>query len=305
MNLPKSLRGSLIILTSAVLFGSFGVWSHLMGATFPPFYQTWVRSLLILLFMAPLMLKTHSFQKIKRQDWPALAVFIAFCICTQVPLYYAYNHAPIGTVQLLFYAMYVIMAYLVGRFYLGEVISKLKLLSMVLAFVGLALVFGTAVLTFAPLGLSLALLNGVASGGEVASSKKIEAKYSPALVVFWGWAFTLVTHLPLSLLVGERQVPIAFDKAWLWLVLYSCVNAAAFWLVITGFRYVDASIGGLIGLMEVVFAVIFGAIVFHEALSLRIYLAGVLIIGAAMLPDVVNLVQHKRTKVPVEPVRQL
>jgi drug/metabolite transporter (DMT)-like permease len=255
--------------------------------------------------MLPFMLSTKSFQKIKRKDWSAMSVFIAFCVFTQVPIYYAFNNAPIGTVQLIFYSMFVITAYLVGRFYLGETITRIKLISMVLAFVGLALVFGTAVIAFAPLGLGLALLNGVASGGEVASSKKIEIKYSPALVVFWGWVFTLILHLPLSLLLGEKQVAVAFNQAWLWLVIYSFVNATAFWLVIVGFRYVDASIGSLIGLMEVIFAVIFGAIIFDEVLSLSVYFGGALILVAAMLPDLLNVLHHKRTKSAIEPVRQV
>jgi drug/metabolite transporter (DMT)-like permease len=305
MKPPIALRGYLIILAAAVLFGTYGVWSKLMGDTFPIFYQAWVRSLLIILFMLPFMLATNSFQKIKRKDWPALSVFITFCVFTQAPLYYAFNNAPIGTVQLIFYATFVVAAYMVGRFYLGETITKIKLLSMVLAFVGLALVFGTAVLAFAPLGLGLAMLNGVASGGEVASSKKIEQKYSPSLVVFWGWAFTLVSHLPISLLIGEQQVPIAFDYSWLWLVIYAIVNAAAFWLIITGFRYVDASIGSLIGLTEVIFAVVFGAIIFDELLSLSVYLGGILIIVAAMLPDLLNIIRGKRGKTAIEPVREL
>ena len=304
MAYKPSFRGYLIILASAVLFGTYGVWSKLMGDTFPPFYQAWVRSLLILLIMLPFMLRAKSFQKIKRQDWSALGIFIGFCIFTQVPLYYAFNHAPIGTVQLIFYSMFVVTAYLVGRFYLGETITKIKLLSMVLSFVGLAFVFGAAVIAFAPLGLGLALLNGVASGGEVSSSKRIEDKYQPSLVVFWGWVFTLATHLPISLML-EKQVPISFDIAWLWLVIYSIVNAAAFWLVIVGFRYVDASIGSLIGLMEVVFAVIFGAIIFHEKLSVSVYVGGVLILFAAMLPDLINIIQHKRTKSAIEPIREL
>lgn len=299
-----STKGYLIILASAVLFGTYGVWSKLMGDTFPPFYQAWVRSIFIILIMLPFMLKSKSFQKIKRQDLPAMGIFVAFCVFTQVPIYYAFNNAPIGTVQLIFYSMFVGTAYLVGRFYLGETITRIKLVSMALSFVGLALVFSSAIIAFAPLGLALALLNGVASGGEVSSSKKIESKYSPALVVFWGWVFTLITHLPISL-IFEKQVPIHFTHAWLWLVIYSFVNAAAFWLVIVGFRYVDASIGSLIGLMEVVFAVIFGAIIFNEKLSLSVYLGGILILLAAMLPDLINVIRHRKTKVAIEPIRQV
>lgn len=299
-----SFKGYAIILASALLFGTYGVWSKLMGDTFPPFYQAWTRSFLIILIMLPFMLATKSFKKVQRGDWPAFAVFIAFCVFTQVPIYYAFNNAPIGTVQLIFYSAFVVTAYVVGRFYLGETITRVKLLSMILAFVGLACVFGAAVISFAPLGLGLALLNGVASGGEVASSKKVEQHYSPALVVFWGWVFTLITHLPISLL-AEQQIAIAFDTAWLWLVVYSLVNAAAFWLVIVGFRYVDASIGSIIGLLEVVFAVIFGALIFDEALSPSIYAGGALILVAAMLPDMVNILRHRRTKTAEQPVREV
>lgn len=265
-----------------------------MGDAFGPFYQAWVRSILIMLIMLPFMLATKSFKKVEREDWPAFAVFIIFCVFTQAPLYYAFNNAPIGTVQLIFYSMFVITAYLVGRFYLGETITKIKLMSMLLAFLGLVLVFGNAAITFAPLGLSLAALNGIASGGEVSSTKKIENKYSPALIVFWGWVFTLLTHLPISLLLGEKQVAIQFNKAWLWLGLYSVVNAAAFWLMVVGFRHVEASIGSLIGLMEIIFAVIFGAIIFDEVLGLSVYAGGLLIIAAAMLPDLVTIVHQKR-----------
>lgn len=300
-----SIRGYAMVFASAILFGTYGVWSRLMGNTFPPFYQAWVRSILIMLIILPFMLKTKSFCRIKRQDWPALGIFIAFCVFTQVPLYYAFNHAPIGAVQLIFYSMFVVTAYIVGRFYLGERITKIKMISMVLAFVGLAFVFGSAVIAFAPLGLGLAMLNGVASGGEVSSSKKIENKYPPSLVVFWGWVFTLFTHLPISILIGEKQVPISLTHAWLWLVVYAFVNAAAFWLVIVGFRYVDASVGSLIGLMEVVFGVIFGAIIFREVLSWSIYVGGLIILFAIMLPDLINILQNKHTKKAVEPVRQI
>lgn len=274
-----------------------------MGPTFPPFYQAWVRGLIIILIMLPFMIKSKSFQKIEQKDWPYVGVFIAFCICTQVPLYYAFNHAPIGTVQLIFYSMFIITAYLVGRFYLGEIITKIKLTAMVLALAGLVVVFGQTVLAFAPLGLALAAFNGVASGGETSSTKKVSHKYSPALLVFWGWIFTFVTHLPLSLILGEEQVVPRFDRAWLWLLVYSAVNAAAFWLSVTGFKYVDASIASLIGLSEVIFAIIFGVVVFHQTVTWGVYAGGALIIFAAMLPDLVNLRRGVELVEPIQTAR--
>lgn len=300
----SSRRGYIILSTSALLYGTYGVWSRLMGPDFAPFYQGWVRSLLIILMLTPFMWASKSFVPIKRKDWRALSIFIGFCIFTQAPLYYAFNNAPLGTVQFVFYSMFIITAYIVGRFYLGEAITKIKLVSIILAFVGLALVFGNAVIAFAPLGLALALFNGVASGGEVASSKKLE-QYPPILIVFWGWVFTLITHLPISLLVHEHQVPFAFNEAWLWLIVYSVVNGLTFWMAIKGFQMVDASIGSIVGLTEVVWGALFGAILFDERLSLSIYLGGAVIIVAAMLPDLMNIINKKKTKHPVEPIREL
>lgn len=305
MAAKPSVRGYIMILLSAVGFGSYGVWSRLMGETFQPFYQAWVRSIIIIVIMLPFMLATKSFRKIERKHWPDMTIFLGFLVFTQVPLYYAFNHAPIGTVQLIFYSMFVITAYMVGHVYLGESITKIKLLSMALAFVGLALVFGSAVIAFAPLGLALAAANGVASGGEVSSSKKLSNTYPPSLMIFWGWVLTAATHLPLSLLIGEAQVAIHFNAAWGWLLIYSFVNAAAFWLVVYGFRFVDASIGSLIGLTEVIFGVVFGAFIFDEVLSWSVYLGGLLILLAAMLPDLLNIFREKRTKTAIEPVRQI
>ena len=298
------LKGYSIILLSAVLFGTYGVWSELMGPTFQPFYQAWVRSVIILLIMLPFMLKSKSFRKIDRKDWSYVGVFIAFCVCTQVPLYYAFNHAPIGNVQLIFYSMFVITAYLFGRFYLEETITKVKFVAMLLALFGLAIVFGQSILVFAPLGLALAAFNGVASGGETSSTKKVSGKYSPALLVFWGWIFTFLTHLLLSLLLGEKQLMPAVNQAWLWLLVYAAVNAAAFWLSVTGYKYVDASIASLIGLSEVIFAIIFGAIIFGQGITWSVYVGGALILLAVILPDLLDIIHHKHTKIPIEPIRE-
>lgn len=192
--MPKHTKQSLfsyaLILFASILYGTYGVWSHLMGPTFAPFYQAWVRSIIIMLIMLPFMIKSKSFRKIDREDWPKVGVFIAFCICTQVPLYYAFNHAPIGTVQLIFYSMFLVTAYVVGKFYLNEKITKVKLLSILIAIVALILIFGVSLIDFAPLALLLAGFNGVASGAENMTSKKISDKYSPALLIFLGWFST-------------------------------------------------------------------------------------------------------------------
>lgn len=282
------LKGYVLLLVAAVLYGTYGVWSRLMGETFPPFFQAWTRGILIVMMMLPYLLVTRSIRKIERKDWGFFAVYFALTACTQAPLYYAFNAAPIGTVQLIFYATLVITAYIFGKYYVGEVITRIKLLAMLLAFVGLLCVFGTSVLVFAPLGLALAMFNGFASGGEMTSAKRIPEKYSSAFVAWTGWVFIVPTHYVLSL-IFEEQVAFHLNAAWGWLIVYAIVNMTAFWLGLIGYRLVDASIASLIGLLEILFAVVFGWIIFDETPRAGVYLGGIIILFAAMLPDLARL----------------
>ncbi len=90
------------------------------------------------------------------------------------------------------------------------------------------------------------------------STKKVTDTVSSLQVGICVWAGILLTHLPLSLLVGEVQMPVQMNRAWAAMLAYAVVGLAAFWLVIEGFRHIDASLGGLVGLLEVLAGVAFG-----------------------------------------------
>ena len=44
----------------------------------------------------------------------------------------------------------------------------------------------------------------------------------------------------------------AWNLEWGAMLCYALSGLGGFWLVIEGFKYVDASIGGLIGLLEII-----------------------------------------------------
>ncbi len=289
-------KGYLMILLSAIGFGSYGIWSRLIGSDFGVFYQGWVRSALVLLVLIPIIFVTRSYKKVDKKDRKWILIPILFGTVTQAPLYYAFNNMDIGTATLVFYALFVITSYLIGVIFLQEHITKAKLLSLALAFVGLLLVFGVSVASFSLAALLLAALNGIASGGEVSTTKKSTQKYSSLQIGMYIWIGILVTHLPLSLFLGEKQVIPEFNFVWFSMISFAFVGLFAFWLVVEGFKYADASIGSLIGLLEILFGVFFGILFFHEHLTPGIIAGGVLIILAGMLPDLITIVQ-KRTKI--------
>lgn len=78
---------------------------------------------------------------------------------------------------------------------------------------------------------------------------------------------------------------------WFWQLCFSAASILGFWLAIAGYKYIDVGIGAIIGLLEIVFSVLFGILVFNEILSLRVGIGAVLIIAAATLPHFVEMFQ--------------
>ena len=283
-----------MIFISAIGFGSYGVWSKFIGEDFGIFYQGWVRSALVLLFLIPIAYFTKSFKPVKKTDLKWILIPVLFGVATQAPLYYAFINMDIGTATLIFYSMYVITSYVVGKIFLKEKITIPKIISLFLAFLGLFLIFGISLSIFSFLALLMAGFNGIASGGEVATTKKTTEKFSSLQIGIYVWAGILITHLPLSLLFGEKQIVPELNLVWLSMCAFALAGLISFWLVIEGYKYVDASIGGLIGLFEIIAGIGFGFIIFHEELTLLTYLGGGIIILSAMLPDLTTILSRKK-----------
>lgn len=287
-----------MILISAILFGSYGIWAKMLGTDFGVYYQGWTRSALVLLVLVPIMFITKSYKPIQKKDWKWIAISVLFGVFTQAPLYYAFNNASIGTVTLIFYAMFVITSYVVGRLFLREKITKVKIVAILLAVAGLFLTFGLSLASFSLGALLLAALNGIASGGEVSTTKKSTDHYSSLMISNAIWVGIFVTHLPMSLITHEKQWLPAFSMQWLAMLGYAAAGLVAFWLVVEGYKFVDAGIGSLIGLLEVVFGVLFGILFFHEHLSVTVITGALLIITAGLLPDAQELWLRRHTHKP-------
>lgn len=279
-----SLKGSVFVFLSALLFGSYGIWAVLLGSDFGVFFQGYVRSFLVLIILIPIVLIKKSWKPLTKDDWVKYTWCCAFGVFTQAPLYYAFQHAGVGISSLIFFSALLITSYAVGFILLNESFTRTKVISFILAVIGLAFTFFRSLEAFSLLALLLAAVNGVASGGEVATTKLVPEKFSALQTTIMIWGAIFITHLLASLLLGEHQVMPAFNIQWLAMLGFTLAGVLAFWLVIEGFKYVDASIGGLIGLLEVVFAIIFGILVFHEQLTASILVGAILIIGAAMMP---------------------
>lgn len=286
--------GYLMVLASALMFGSYGVWSRLIGDSFGNFFQGWTRALIILMLLVPLALWKKEIVKIKKEDIKWVIVFMFFTSITQAPIFYAFNHMDIGSASLLFFVSTFLAMYIIGTFFFGEKITAVKIISFLFAVLGMYLVFSFSISFFSIFAAAMAIVNGIASGGEIAFSKKLSDKYSPLYLIILSWFIILISNGIISVVIGEQQIMPEFTLSWFWVLCYSVTSLFAFWLVIAGLKYVDIGIGAIIGLLEIVFSVLFGILIFNEVLTFRVGAGAFLIITAAALPYLVELFYKKK-----------
>lgn len=286
-------KGTLLIFLSSLGFGSYGVWSKLIGTSLGTFFQGWTRGLVLSIILIPILIFKKEIIPIEKKDWGWLIVFLIFTSATQAPIFYAYTHMDIGSASLLFFVTMLLTMYIVGFIFLKEKVTKLKVISFILALLGLYTIFSFSLQKFTVLAASMAVINGIASGGEVSFSKKLTGNYSALYVSLMSWLIIIPTNGLLSLVLGEKQLLPSFHLYWLWQLCYILVSLFAFWFVIAGLKYVEASVGGLIGLLEVIFSVFFGIVLFGESLTMRIVLGAASILGAASLPHVNTLLRKQ------------
>ena len=277
-----------------MMFGSYGLWARAAAREFGALEQAWVRGCIALAVLLPLTIHKQAFVSIRREDWRWFAIYLVSTAFTIVPIYYALNHVAIGVATLIFYATVLVVSYLIGAVAFGERFTLATVAALVFAFAGLILIFGFPSGRFSALGAGLAALNGVASGTEVAISKKISSRYPITFLLTISWAMVVVTNLPVALLAGDNNLPTLSDGIWFVMIGYSIVGLLGFWFVVAGFRRVEAMTGGLIGLLEIVFAVLLGVVLLDEHVTWAIGSGMVAILLAGALPEIA------RRRLPVE-----
>lgn len=283
--MTSSFRGSSLIALSALFFGTYGIWSRLMGHTFGEFTQAWTRATLILIVLIPFALLTHQFKKIEQRDLKWFLIVALAGGFNQAPYYFGFQGLPIGTATLLFYVNLTLGAFLIGTLFFKEKLTSLHWLSLGIAVIGMGLVYTFTLGSDQLIPAILTSMAGLMGATTVVFSKKISHRYTEIQILSGTFLCMLITNLVFSFLVKEPLPPLEVSQAWLGQIGYCVAMVIANVSVVSGFKYVEPSIGGLIGLLEVFFGIVFGLLFFHEVLTLGGVIGTVMIVLAAGLPD--------------------
>lgn len=289
----NKLNGSLAILVAALCYGSYGVFGNIIGGSFDIFFQTYARAIIAWLIIVVIVLVFKLWKKIEsRSDLNILLYISAFGVLTQA-IYYAYQTIGIGLGSIFYFFAILVVQFVMGSLLYKEKISLVKIVSVVLAFVGIYLIFSNDIQGFEPLGIIAAIASGFAVGGQAALTKMVSGKYSGWQISLFSWFLVIVACLPLSLMFNETQVIPSFDMSWFYLVVFAIIGLLVFPLLIYGYKRIDVSLGGIISLIEIPAAIWFGYIFFDEQVTPTIMLGAAIILLSAALPDFYSIVKKK------------
>jgi len=280
--MTRPLKGYALVLVSALLLGTLGVFSKLFyDAGGEPF------TLLFLRFAAggPLLVVIAL---ARREQWPprrgivlgaslgVLQLVVAFA------LFEGFARAPVGLVVLVFFCYPLIVA-VAAAFLFGEELGRRRVGVLALGTVGVALTVGLPDSANAT-GIALGLLAGICVAGLVISARALTTTGGIAPLVLCGLMFTspLVVLVPVS---AARGIDLDIGgEAWLWAsgaVVVSVVIPIA--LFYTGVQLAGAGAASILGVGEPLAGVLLAYLVLSESLTWLQLLGGLLIVAAVVV----------------------
>ena len=304
----EGLTGAYIKLFLApVLWGGSLVAGRIVTVGLPPFTITWVRFVLVTIFLLPVL--RFSEGRLVRPTWSDLAFIIALSL-TGVVLFNYFLFAGLRTVTAVrsgvLIALSPAVVALILWVFFRETVGGLGALGIVVAFLG-------AIVTITEGNIARAVAGGVSPGdflllGAVLawSVYTITARYAmrrltPLAVLTWSSAAGALLLTPVA--AAERAIAAILAQPMVtWIaILYLSFGAAglAYLWYYEGIKRVGASEAAIFLNLEPAAALILGAVILQEAVTLPVLIGAVLVLIGMYL---VNRPRKERSPRVARPV---
>lgn len=205
--------------------------------------------------------------------------FIGFRICTTI---LRNLNAGVGISLAIAYIGIVIGMFIFGWLFENQQFTKEKLAATMLGILGLILVFSPSIKLGGWLALVSALVAGLATAANMTTTKKVPYNGSQSAILVWGSG--VIANVPMVFLLSEPLPSIGWYAQWGYLLLFVAASLIASWTFIKGLKLIEAGAAGILGLLEVVFGVLFGIILFNERPSMVVLIGIASIVAAAAIP---------------------
>jgi len=228
-----------------------------------------------------------------KRNWPYLLGLIVASLFIWGPMYYAVLKAGVGISMAVSYAGIVMGMFFFGWLFLRERFTRDKFLSAVLGIIGLGLVFSPTMKHLGLLALAAALLSGLATAANMVITKQMPYNATQSTILLW--LASIMANALMALVLGEAIPSFNWNMEWFYLFLFAVASVLASWTFITGVKLIEAGVAGILGLLEIVFGVLFGIALFHERPGPIVLIGVVTIIAAAAIPYIKEYYSRRET----------
>jgi drug/metabolite transporter (DMT)-like permease len=277
--------GASLVVLSSFFYASYGIWTKLMGNFFDGYTASAFRSVVVVVILVMIATSYRKFEPLRlKRNWPWIAGMMIASLFTWGTFYYAILKAGVGISLSVSYAGIVIGMFFFGWLFAHERFTKDKALSATLGIIGLALIFSPTSTRFVWLALVGAAVSGLSSAANSVFSKQIHYNATQSTVALW--SASVVSNFFMALVFSKSWPSFSWHIQWLYLVIFAVASVIASWSMVRGVKLIDAGAAGVLGLLEIVFGVLFGIVFFSEHISLVAMLGIVVVIMAAAIPYV-------------------
>ena len=283
------IKGIFLLLLAAILYSIMPVLIRLLGSGgIPPVSQVFLRY--IFAFIAALFYYFFTSGvriKIQKKSLPLL-LFAALFGYGLTNLFFTISilNTQISNALFLFYS-YAIIAPVLGFVILKNRVNAFNILSLILSFIAIALLFQPNGFNTWKIGGFFAILSALGQASYLISRKKLS--YYKANFMMLSNTFIGVIFLGMLSLIIENTfyfhgaITNLSGNTWLATVIFGIDNFFA-WLAMTkGFEYFKATSASVILLSELVFGAFFAFILFKESPTYVTIIGGILILFSSTL----------------------
>lgn len=286
--LSQKTQGIVYVLIAAFGFSLMSMFIKLAG-DLPSFEKAFFRNFVALIFITILMLRSRTSFRPERRNLPALFGRCFFGTLGLLCNFYAIGKLNLPDANML-NKLSPFFAILFSIFILREYPKKVDILSVLAAFIGAVFVVRpTAGIASLP---SLAgVLGGLGAGAAYTFVRQMSRKgeRGPEIVMFFS-AFTCVCAIPFFAFNFQPMSA----KQWLFLLLAGCAAAGGQLSITAAYRHAPAKEISVFDYSQIVYAALWGFLIFGEIPDALSFVGYAIIIGAAVFRCIFNLRADKK-----------
>ncbi len=273
-----------LLLDMTLVSGGMTMLVKMQGATYPAFQLVFIRAMIGLMFILPLIWKHRYEMRRIRYPWRN----IVRITCNAIALtsnFVAITLLPLATVNAVGFSRPLVTMGL-AVLTLGETVSRIRWAGASIAFVGVLFIIAPGGAAF-DWRISVIMISVVFGALATVQTRALSLENSTVMMVFYTVGLAVITAIPSAL----TWKPVA-TADWMPLLGIGFLAQLGQYCFLQAYRSADASILAPIGYLSIIFVTAVGYFAFHEVPEPRVII-GVAIILSALIGA--SVIEYRRT----------